>query len=206
MLKQIIVSAITVSSLLSPSLVLADHEPSTSNTAEDKIEAKEAIQLKRQEIRSNIQEKREEIKSNIEEKRQEIETKLEERKEEIKLKFQQKRTEVAKAVIERQTKHADKLNNIITRLQAKTTELETAGTNVSAVQTEIANAQNSLAQALIGITTSTDILNSITQDNISEQFITLKDSIRKTHQNLVATQKSLRSAIVEIKKITTTQN
>ena len=201
MFKQLAISVITASVIFNPTAVLADHEPTTSNTDEHKTETKEAIQLKRQEIKSNIQQKREEVRSNIEEKRQEIESKIEERREEIKLKFQQKRTEVAKAVIERQTKHADNLNKIITRIQTKTTELESAGKDVSAIQTEITNAQNYLAQALIGITTSTDILNSISQDNISNQFSTLKDSIRKTHQDLVATQQALRKSINEAKKI-----
>ena len=189
MLKQLIVSAVTISSLLSPTVALADHEPTTSNT-----ESQEAEEHK-------IQPKRLEIKSNILEKKQEIKAEIEEKKEEIRLQFQQKRTEVAKQVIERQTKHADHLNNVLTRIQTKLTELETAGKDITNSQAELTKAQNSLAEALISITTSTDILSGINKDNITTEFPKLKESIRTTHQKLIDTQKNLRSAINEAKKI-----
>jgi len=200
MLKQLIVSAVTISSLLSPTVALADHEPTTSNTEPQEAE-EHKIQPKRLEIKSNILEKKQEIKSSIEEKRQEIKAEIEEKKEEIRLQFQQKRTEVAKQVIERQTKHADHLNNVLTRIQTKLTELETAGKDITNSQAELTKAQNSLAEALISITTSTDILSGINKDNISTEFPKLKESIRTTHQKLIDTQKNLRSAINEAKKI-----
>lgn len=200
MLKQLIVSAVTISSLLSPTVALADHEPTTSNTESQEAE-EHKIQPKRLEIKSNILEKKQEIKSSIEEKRQEIKAEIEEKKEEIRLQFQQKRTEVAKQVIERQTKHADHLNNVLTRIQTKLTELETAGKDITNSQAELTKAQNSLAEALISITTSTDILSGINKDNITIEFPKLKESIRTTHQKLIDTQKNLRSAINEAKKI-----
>ncbi len=199
MLKQIIVSAVTISSLLSPSLALADHEPTTTTDTHETEEHK--VQPKRLEIKSNILEKKQEIKSTIEEKRQEIKADIEAKREEIKLQFQQKRTEAAKQIIERQTKHADHLNNILTRIQTKLTELETAGKDISLAQAELTKAQNSLAEVLISITTSTDILSSIDKDNITLEFPKLKESIRTTHQKLVETQKYLRSSINEAKKI-----
>lgn len=200
MLKQLIVSAITISSVLSPTVALADHEPTTSNTSSQETEEHE-VQPKRLNIKSNILEKKQEIKSSIEEKRQEIKADIEEKKEEIRLQFQQKRTEVAKQIIERQTKHADHLNNVLTRIQTKLTELESAGKDISSAQAELTKAQNSLAEVLINITTSTDILSGIDKDNITTEFPKLKESIRSTHQKLVETQKNLRSAINEAKKI-----
>lgn len=200
MLKQIIVSAVIISSLLSPSLVLADHEPTTSNTNTHETEEYKT-QPKRLDIKSNVLEKKQEIKSSFEEKRQEIKTEISEKREEIRLQFQQKRTEVAKQIIERQTKHSNHLNNILNRIQTKLTELQSTGKDITNAQAELTKAQNSLAEVLINITTSTDILNNIDKDNILTEFPKLKESIRATHTKLVETQKYLRSSINEAKKI-----
>ncbi len=181
MFKNIAITAITISTLLSPSMAIASDESENRST--------------------EVQEKRAEIRSNIEEKREEIKNKVEAKKEEIKLKFVEKRTETANKVIERQAKHADNLDNIIQRVQARIEILKTEGKDTAAAQTELDKAKSTLAEVLISITTSTDILNSITTDNIDTEFPKLKDSIRLTHQKLVATQKAIRNSINEMKKV-----
>lgn len=191
MIRQTLLSAAIISTFISPAAVLADHDSDDSSSKENTLTQ---VQEKRQEIRSNVSEKREELKSKIEDK-----------KEEIKLKFQQKRTEVAKAIIERQTKHADSLDSIIARIQTRLDTLKSQGKDTTAAQTELDNAKSSLAGALISITNSTDILNSITVDNIATEFPKLKQSIRDTHQKLVATQQTLRKSINEAKKISDPQ-
>jgi len=189
MLKQIAVTATILSFLLAPTVALAENDSQN-----------ESIE-KRTEIRSAVQEKRQEIRSNVEEKREEIKTKIEDKKEEIKLKFNEKRTEAGKKIIERQTKHADNLNSIIVRLQTRIDTLNTDGKDTATAQTELDKAKTSLAEVFISITNSSDILNTITTDNITTEFPKLKSAIRNTHQQLVLTQQNIRKAINEAKKI-----
>lgn len=190
MLKQITVSAIVISSFLSPSSALADHEPTTSNASGFRVESSE---------------KRAEIKSNIESKREEIKTKIQEKREEIKVKFNEKRTEAAKKIIERQTKHADFLSNIASRINTKLTELKNASYDTALAQANLDAAQANLDAAKTSIDNSTTILNGITSDNIAIEFPRLKDAIRTTHEKLVLTQQNLRKSINELKKISEPQ-
>lgn len=189
MLKQIIASSFIISSLVFPGAVLADHDFSDDHK-QSSVEKKSAPQERKPEVRSNIQKKEDNFSP-----------KISDRKAEITLNFQQKRTEIGKIIIERQTKHADWLDNITIRVQTKIDSLKTEGKNTTSAQTKLDSIKAQLGEIYISITSSTDILNSIDRQNVATEFPKLKDSIKSTHQKLVDTQKALRETIRELKNL-----